>query len=236
MRLIQDLTAIQAANAKLPLRTDSYTPITNREIIDLIQEEAYKNNLIIRGEKFISNNNMTQFIGQYFIESDNSDIGMQVAFKNSYDKTMPFQTAAGSVVFICSNSMISGEIMFKRKHTGNADFTAHDRIIETFAQLSEFFYDTVWQFDKMKQIELNLTEVAELTGRLLVEEEIINTMQTNIIKDELYNSKGFKHIDDAGFSVYDYYNHITESLKKSHPRTFIQNHIELNNFFKRNVL
>lgn len=236
MRLTRDLTAIQAANAKLPLRTDSYTPISNREIIDLIQEEAYKNNLVIRGDKFIANNNMTQFIGQYFIESDNSDVGMQIAFKNSYDKTMPFQTAAGSVVFICSNSMIGGEIMFKRKHTGDADSTAQERIIETFAQLSDYFYNTIQQLERMKQVQAGLTKVAELTGRLLFEDEIINTMQANIIKEELYYSKGFKHIDDPEFSMYDYYNHITEALKKSHPRTFIQDHIQLHRFFKNNIL
>jgi len=68
MKLTRELTPIEFVNATVPFRTDSYTPIANREIMDLINEEAYKNNLIVNGERFIANNKMTQFIGQYFIQ------------------------------------------------------------------------------------------------------------------------------------------------------------------------
>jgi len=236
MKLTRELTPIEFVNATVPFRTDSYTPIANREIMDLINEEAYKNNLIINGERFIANNKMTQFIGQYFIQSEEDGIGMQVAFKNSYDKTMPFQTAAGAVIFVCTNSMISGEINFKRKHTGDADNNAIEKVISTFELLGEYFDKIIREKTALQQIPATLRQVSELTGRLIYEEEIINTMQANIIKDELENSKNFKTIMVDDFSMYDYYNHITEALKKSHPRTYLQDHISLHRFFQDNIL
>lgn len=236
MKLTKELNSTEVCGAKLPIMTSSYTPISNREIVDLVREEAYKNNLIINGERYISNNKMTQFIGQYFIYSDIDEIGMQVAFKNSYDKTMPFQTAAGGVVFICSNSMIGGEIMFKRKHTGDADATASEKITETFKLLGDYFEQIKGVSGKLKEMQVGLKEVSEFTGRLLFEKDVINTMQANIIKEELYTSKNFKHIDDDEFSMFDFYNHITESLKRSHPRTYIQDHINLHKFIVNEIL
>jgi len=236
MQLTRELTPLEFVNATLPFRTDSYTPISNREIMDLINEEAYKNDLIINGERFLANNKMTQFIGQYFIQSEESGVGMQVAFKNSYDKTMPFQTAAGAVIFVCTNSMISGEINFKRKHTGDADNNAIEKVIATFELLGEYFEKLLTERERLQTIPANLRQVAELTGRLIYEEDIINTMQANIIKDELENSKNFKHIMDFDFSMYDYYNHVTEALKRSHPRTYLQDHINLHSFFQKNIL
>jgi hypothetical protein len=56
--------------------------------------------------------------------------------------------------------------------------------------------------------------------------------QLSIIKDEFMNSLNFRHLTSPDFTAYDLYNHITESLKISHPINYFNNHIETHKVFE----
>jgi hypothetical protein len=80
----------------------------------------------------------------------------------------------------------------------------------------------------MKQIELSKRDKAELLGRLFLEEELISTMQMNIIAKEI-EAPTFDY--GAPNSVWELYQHTTYAMKETHPRMWISDHIKAHNFF-----
>ena len=214
----------------LPQKTGSYTPISNREIIDLINNEAVKNNLTILNTAFKTNKDRTRTIGYFDIASDDSDMGMRAVFRNSYDKSMSFAFANGATVFICSNGMIGGEVAMKRKHTGAADDDARTKIIEGISMMGDNFENMKTARSVLQSIEISPRLNAELIGRMFMEHEFINSVQLNIIKKECESSEKFNTIYNSEYSAWDLYNNVTHSLKESHPSNYMHDHINLHEF------
>jgi len=214
----------------LPPRTDSYTPISNREVVDLIHNEALRNNLTIFNSSFKVNREGTKTIGYFDIRADDPEMAMRMAFRNSYDKSMSFGIAAGAKIMVCSNGCITGEIVTKRKHTGSADEEAKYKIIEGFSMIGDTFETIKQARDKFKSIEIDRKINSELVGRMFMEHEFINSVQLNIIKKECESSDKFTTIWEPGYSVWDLYNNVTHSLKESHPSTYMHDHINLHEF------
>ena len=55
----------------------------------------------------------------------------------------------------------------------------------------------------------------------------------SIIKKEFECSRHFRHLGDSAFTAYDLYNHITESLKTSHPLSYIDDHVTTHDVFMK---
>ena len=214
----------------LPQKTNSYTPISNREVIDLITNEAIRNNLTILNSAFKTNKDRTKTIGYFDIASDDSDMGMRAVFRNSYDKSMSFAIGFGAVVWACENGCISGEITMKRKHTGSADDEAKVKIIEGFSMIGDTFETMKQARTVLKSVEVTPRVNAELIGRMFMEHDFINSVQLNIIKKECENSEKFTTIWEPGYSAWDLYNNVTHSLKESHPSSYMHDHINLHEF------
>lgn len=219
--------------APIPAATKSYTPISNREILMTIGEEVYKNNLSLQETSFKGNNK--HFIGQYDLIPKGSELGsmgMRLLFRNSYDKSMTFGVAAGSVVWSCSNGLIGGELQLKRKHTGDARNIALAKIKESIKELSNVFERMVYAKEKLMGIYPNDNHISKLVGDMFLKEEILTSLQLNVLKEQLHKSENFYHIDDGEFTMWDFYNHCTESLKRSHPMKFMENHISFHSYMK----
>jgi hypothetical protein len=84
------------------------------------------------------------------------------------------------------------------------------------------------QRDAMKQVELSKRQQAELVGRMLIEEEFIESTQLNIIEKEL---KRPSHDYGAQNSIWELYNYTTYAMKEVHPRLWMDNHISAHSFF-----
>ena len=215
----------------LPMRTYHYTPISHRDIIESILEEIDKHNLIIKNEDYKSASNGQKIIGYFDIDNNNDEMGMRIAFRNSYDKSMSFAMCSGTAVWICENGCVSGEFQMKRKHTGLADYISDNYIKDSINLLGDVFEDIQQASLLLKQRELRERKAAELIGRLLVENEILNGMQAGIVRDELYGSKNFMNLkENELISSWDFYNHVTESLKRAHPLTYIKDHSNFHQF------
>lgn len=221
----------QVISTPLPLQTNSYTPISHKDVIESILEEIDKQNLIVKNEDYLTACDGKKIIGYFDIDNNNDEMGMRLAFRNSYDRSMSFAIVCGVSVWICSNGCISGEYAMKRKHTGLADYIADNYISDSISRIGDTFEEIVEASLMLKQIELRERKAAELIGRLLVENQIINGMQANIVKDELYGSNNFLNLkNNEAITTWDFYNHVTESLKKSHPLTYIKDHSDFHKF------
>lgn len=87
--------------------------------------------------------------------------------------------------------------------------------------------------NELKHFEISPQDTYNILGELFFKKEVLTITQMSIIKRELQFSKNFKHLFDKDFTAFDLYNNITESLKeRSHPTTYIQDHIDTHNLFK----
>ena len=67
-------------------------------------------------------------------------LGMRLAFRNSYDKSMSVAFAAGAVAWVCSNGMISGDVQYVKTY-GSVAEEINTKIVTTIEQLDDHFKD-----------------------------------------------------------------------------------------------
>ena len=217
-------------NVAVPARTDSYSPVSHRNILDATYEQLDRHNLIVNSEGFNSNSSGTEVIGYLdIVHPDFSTMGMRLAFRNSYDKSMSVAFAAGNVVWICSNGCVSGEIQYIRKHTGGVVQELNEKIITTINQLGDHFDRIVRHSEQLHNIEMTKQQYAELLGRLFIVDKIVSPTQLNVISREI-DEPSFEVFNDM--NAWSLYNHVTYSLKEAHPKNYLQQHTEFHNFME----
>ena len=218
-------------NVPLPMKTDSYSPVSHKNIIEATYEQLDKHNLVVNNEFFNIDKEGRKLIGGLDItHPDAPYLGMRLAFRNSYDKSMSVAFAAGAVTWICSNGMVTGEIQYMRKHTGTVVDELNSKIITTINQLDVHFQKMLKHAGLLQEITLTKEQYAELIGRLYIIDKIIIPTQLSIISKEI-DQPTFKDFEDL--NAWSLYNHVTYALKNSHPTTYLDQHTEFHNFIER---
>lgn len=226
---MNNMTESQLFAVAVPQKTDTYSPVSHKNIIEAIQEEADKRGLEIRNKHYWGSREGTQLTGKFDIVVPGDDeLGMMTAFRNSYDKSMSIGFAAGGNVWICTNGQVAGDITLVRRHTGGVVQEIAEKISVSMDQLEDEFKKLQKQNARMKDVTMTKTEMAELAGKLFVEEELLNTTQLNIMKKEILTSENF-----GDENLWCAYNHVTEAFKKTNAYDYIPNHIELHKYFER---
>ena len=227
----------------IPWNNDTYTPISNKFIMDFIEDKISNNGLSVQNQNYAvattTSGLIKGVIGTYDITTGDGTFGQRLVFRNSYDKSMSFAFAVGLVVFCCTNGCIKGDYQYKRVHRGvitdDGSTTIEDvteNVTNGFGVMNEAFENNVRQLNNLRQIEIGPTDIYDIIGDLFLKKEVVNVSQMSIIKKELHYSTNFKHLGDPDFTAYDLYNHITESLKKSHPYTYMHDHIVTHRLFE----
>ena len=225
------MTREELISVQVPRDTESYSAVSHRSIIEVMQEELDRHNLVPISEEYNTNKKGTQVIGYMDIaRADNQELGMRLAFRNSYDKSMSVAFVSGSFVAICSNGMVRGELQYLRRHTGNVNQELHEKIIGTINQLDQHFEIMLSHSEAMKNVSLSKDDMAQLLGRMFFQENLITPTQLSIVKQE-FEEPQFEAFRDN--NLWSLYNYITYSLKTAHPLTYIQEHKNLHEFVER---
>jgi hypothetical protein len=225
----------RANTALVPAQTETYSPVAHRDIMSSIRSKSTDNGLRILKHRISSNILGTRIIGFVTLEEKSSrgiksehGLKMMLGYRNSYDKSMSVGFVAGASVWICSNGLLSGDmISFRRKHTGTVAAELQEKIQTGLSRMRDDFARLNVEVDVMKNFSLTPRQKAEILGVMYFEKNMITPTQMNIIKRELTESEHFKDND-----AWCLYNNITESLKRSSPISIIQDHINVHGFFK----
>lgn len=217
----------------IPEQTDSYSVVSHENIISEIEEMLDKRNLSITNELYRMDSSGNKLTGMLRINQGNSDMEFMIGFKNSYDKSISLGLAAGAQVIVCENGCVSGEIDMVRKHTGTILIELQFKIENIINRLENSFNLIVQDADTMKNITMSNRKFSELIGRMYVEEELFSPNQLSVIKDQFHNSE-FQEF--RGGNAWSLYNWCTYALKSSHSNTMLQDHVNLHNFFKKEIL
>jgi hypothetical protein len=207
------------------MRTNSYQPVSHGILIDTVQEKLYKHRLSITEKRYSANGNGSQLFAVYDLEHATHETRLNIGFRNSYDKTLPVGFVAGGTVIVCSNLMFKGEIKMVRRHTKNVFHDMETIAEEVISRAINQYEQLEADKDIMKMRLLSKRQMAELAGRMFIEEKLVNPTQFNIMAKEIQHSDTFN-----GGSLWDLYNHTTEALKRSHPSHAMQDHIRVHDF------
>jgi hypothetical protein len=199
-------------------------------LVDLTLDSIEKSGFTLDKEIYSSYNDGKMANGRYTISNvADSEMQLQIGWQNSYDKTASLKFAIGTRIMICQNGCVSGDYgAFRKKHMGSVEEFTPTAITEYIKQAGDAFRKMQIEREVLKQIELTKRDKAELLGRLFLEEELISTMQMNIIAKEI-EAPTFDY--GAPNSVWELYQHTTYAMKETHPRMWISDHIKAHNFF-----
>jgi len=230
-------TAEDLSLAPLPVyEGDTYTVIRHKFVIDAARSLLATHGFNITNETYRTNYNSNVAQGIYQIQSTHDEeLGMMFAWTNSYDKSTRFQCGIGAHVFVCGNGMISGNMStYARKHTGNADQEAFNHISSQIKMANKHFITLIKDRDTLKKCYLDKRAQSELAGRLFFDENLIDASQMSCIKKEM-NKPSYDYKCDLN-NAWAFYNHVTHSLKISHPKTWMSDQKKFHEFMTAELL
>lgn len=217
-------------NAPIPVQTSTYRPISHAQLIDLTLGGIDKAGFTLDKEVYSSARDGNVANGKFSINNvKDNEMQLQIAWQNSYDRSLSLKFAIGTRVFICSNGMVSGDMgAFRKIHKGGIQTFAPHAISEYIKYAADHFTNMQKERESMKQVELSMRTKSELLGRMFIENKIITSTQLNIINREL---QAPTHDYNSPDSLWELYNYSTFALKESHPANWMDSHIDVHKFF-----
>lgn len=223
------VTQAELRSIPLPDKTNSYCPVPNGTLIDAVMEAADKKGFQLFNEKWNTTRTNEIMHGTLIFRGDVPGIDMQVGLLNSYNKSTPAVISVGSSVFVCTNGVVSGAFKLKRRHTINVWDDLNNLINEGIDGLYDEYQKDIALRDRLIQMPYSKREMAEMTGRLFIEENILTPNMVSVVKKEIVTPT-FEDFQPE--NVWSFYNHCTYALKDSHPSLYIENHTNFHNFME----
>jgi hypothetical protein len=217
-------------NAVIPQQTRTYKPVTHGELIDLTLNGIEKAGFKLDKELYSTARDGNIANGRFTISNVmDSEMQLEVGWQNSYDKSLSLKFAIGTRIMICQNGCVSGDYgAFKKKHMGEVQIFTPNAITEYIKGAGDVFRRMQIEREAMKQVELTKRTKAELIGRMMLEEQFIQSTQLMVISREL-DTPTFDY--GAPDSMWELYQFTTQSMREVHPSLWMNNHIKAHNFF-----
>ena len=211
-------------NIEMPEATNTYVPVSHYDLamnVGSIGERVIDKEL--HSKKFGLARHGQHMFATYTFKNDEDEVGMSIGFRNSYDKSMSIGVCVGAKVFVCENLMMTGEVTFMRKHTGNILDELNSLIFKVLYNSDDKFVQLQEDKESMKEIPINNQRAWETMG-VLFGKGIINTTQISIMRKEW---KDPSHDEFNNDSLWSLYNAGTEALKTCSPTRMMSSHIKL---------
>ncbi len=211
----------------LPEATDSYVPVSHYHLADKLHtiSRDILTDYVMVGEQYALARQGNQLFALLRFKREGEPLGLSVAFRNSYDKSMSLGMAIGANVFVCDNLSLHGDIAIMKKHTKNVWTALEDLAIATLYRASKNHQKIQMDADMFAGTPAGNHEAFSLLG-VLFGEDIISPRQMSVVRQEWLNPK---HPDFQPRNVWSFYNACTESLKTCPPVSIMEKHASLHN-------
>jgi len=208
----------------LPPQTDSYTPVSHYGLTDRILtiSRDILTDYTLVGEKYAIGRQGNQLFALLNFKRDHNELGLSVAFRNSYDRSMSVGMAIGASCFVCDNLALNGDIVVMKKHTKNVWTALEDLTISTLYKSQKNLDKVITDSERLKALPMIDLEAAHLMGELYFG-EIISPRQLTVVRDEWLKPS---HADFQPRNKWSFFNAVTEALKTSPPTSIMEKHRE----------
>lgn len=217
----------------LPEETNSYQPVSHYQLTDrlLTISQDILTDYCLVGEKYALARQGQQMFAMLQFKKDEADLGLCIAFRNSYDRSMSVGMAIGASVFICDNLALTGDIAVMRKHTKNVWTTLEDLAISTIYRSKKNYRTIQVAAGRMGEITFSNADAFSTLG-ILFGNDILSPRQIPVVRDEWLRPR---HDVFRERSAWSFYNACTEALKSCPPNAIMEKHIRLHDEMDRRL-
>ena len=169
----------------VPEQTESYMPVSHYHLADkflTISQDILRDYTLI-GENYGIARQGNQLFAVLKFQNEKADLGLSIAFRNSYDRSMAIGMAIGASVFVCDNLALSGEVVVMKKHTKNVWAELEETAISTIYKSQRNYQQISADADNLKTLPMGDNEAFRTMG-LLFGNNIISPRQLTVLKDE----------------------------------------------------
>ena len=223
---LDDLRAV-----KVPEATRTYQPVSHYDMAfnlgNVTRELLTPKGYTFVKEQYGLGREGQKFFGLFQYRNGGTEMGMAVAFRNSYDKSMSAGIAIGAQVFVCDNLAFSGDICVMKKHTANIiESLRNEMITAVFNSVCK--YEQVHKhLDYFRTLPIDNNRGFEIIGRL-AGEEVITATEVN---ESFRQWKKPEYPEFGERNVYSLYNSVTCALRSAPPQRILEAHKRLHEAF-----
>jgi hypothetical protein len=217
----------------MPEPTESYVPVSHYHLADkllTISQDILRDYILI-GENYGIARQGNQLFAVLKFKGEKTDMGLSIAFRNSYDRSMAIGLAIGASVFVCDNLALTGEIVVMKKHTKNVWTELEEAAIATIYKSQKNYEQIICDAESFKALPMENLEAFQLMG-VLFGNNIISPRQLTVLKSEWLRPH---HEEFQPRNMWSFYNACTESLKSSPPVSVMEKHVRLHNTIQQIV-
>jgi len=215
----------------VPEPTESYVPVSHYHLTDkllTISQDILRDYVLV-GENYGIARQGNQLFAVLKFQREKSDIGLSIAFRNSYDRSMAIGLAIGATVFICDNLALTGEIVVLKKHTKNVWTELEETAIATLYRSQKNYEQIVCDAEAFKALPLENLEAFQMMG-VLFGHNIISPRQLTVLKSEWLRPR---YEEFRPRNMWSFYNAGTECLKSCPPNSIMEKHLKLHRAIKQ---
>ena len=148
------------------------------------------------------------------------ELNLSVGFRTSYNKFLSNSMVIGTEVKVCSNLMLTGDIVFMRKHTKNVMDDLDDLFGNAFKDATKNYGSSIRQKEILKRISVTDTKAWEFLG-VAVGKKYLGTRQLKVALKEWEDPMYTSHKKGTAWCLY---NACTEALKSAPIHTYLEKH------------
>lgn len=217
----------------LPEETESYQPVSHYHLADrlLTIGNDILTDYCLVGENYALARQGQQMFAYLQFRKEEEDLGLCIAFRNSYDRSMSVGLAIGASVFICDNMALTGDIAVMKKHTKNVWTSLEDLAISTIYRSQKNYRDIRVAAERMRGIPFSDSDAFSTLG-LLFGSDIVSLRQIPVVREEWLRPS---HDVFRDRNAWSFYNACTEALKSCPPNAIMEKHIFLHNEMERRL-
>ena len=231
MIIVNQSTMADLRAVPVPEQTATFFPTPHADVVNMVQNLA-EGVLTPQGYNFSKNvfglaRKGQRLFGMVTFTNGSTEQELAIAYRQGYDKTLPYAIACGTSVMVCSNLDLSGEIVVSKKHTMNGWDSIREATLSALAQAPDVFARMLKDADLMKKIPVTVDRGFELLGYLRGH-NILKPVQLSKSFEE-WVDPSYKHPTD---NLWGLYNSCTEALKlESDPTQAMARRLALHTVF-----
>ncbi|MAE83573.1 MAG: hypothetical protein CMB80_12595 [Flammeovirgaceae bacterium] len=233
MIICNQATMSDLRTVPVPDQTDTFFPTPHSEVVNMVQNLAEG---VLTPQGFTLSNNVfglarkgQRLFGMVTFQNGSDEQELAIAYRQGYDKTLPYAIACGTSVMICSNLDLSGEIVVAKKHTKNGWDAIRYATMMALAQAPQVFERMCAEAEDMKSVTINVDRGFEMLG-LLRGHGVLKPVQLSKAFEE-WVDPSYKHPKN---SLWGLYNSCTEALKlESDPTQAMARRLALHTMFTK---
>ena len=219
----------QVLQVATPQATETWNPVAYGAAIDFMRDTAMSRlGLAVKSEAYGLNKSGEQLFARITLDTGDSEKGLVIGLRQSYDKSLALGVAVGANVFVCDNLCFSGSA-FKvvRKNTVNVwpDFR---RLVGEQVLTALDCYETLnKQTLAMKAKPCHKDRGYALLG-VAMGKGLLTPHQASVAFGD-WETPRYEAFADR--NVWGLYNAVTEGLKKGAPATVLDRHAAAHDWF-----